>query len=135
MILRLTAQHLNLLRKEAIKAHPIEACGLLFGKLKDKTEGLVTKIVTAPNILHSTVRFEIDPKAFYDALMQAEKDGIEFIGLFHSHPAPATPSGVDIEFMRLWGDIVWLILSSTENEFAAFQMINGKIHSMVLKVE
>jgi len=88
-----------------------------------------------PNVLRSTVRFEIDPKAFYDAFMQADRDGLEFIGLFHSHPAPAYPSSVDLEFMRLWGDAVWLIMSSTDNNFAAFQMSDDKVKRVTVKTD
>ena len=135
IVVRLKEQHLSMLRREARKAYPLEACGLLFGKFADKTEAVVTKIVVTSNALKSTTRFEIDPETFYDALTRADKGGLKLIGLFHSHPAPAEPSQVDVEFMRLWNGAVWLILSLTENEFAAFQMINGKVRSATIKVE
>ena len=134
MILLLTKQQLNSLREGAKKVHPIEACAFLFGKITQK-EIVVEIVVTAPNTLKSTVRFEIDPKIFYQALTQATKNGLEFIGFFHSHPAPPSPSAVDLEFMKLWGDAVWVILSSIEDKFAAFQMIEGKVHSLTLKIK
>jgi len=134
MILRLTNQHLALLKEEARKSYPVEACALLFGKLTQK-EAIVESVVVTPNVLRSTVRFEIDSKAFYDALIRAEKEGLEFLGLFHSHPAPVSPSSVDLQFMRLWGDAVWLIFSSIDNQFAVFQMKNGKAHALTLKTE
>jgi len=134
MILRLNSQQLQFLRVEARKMHPIEACAILFGKMTQR-EAIVKRVVTVPNVLKSTTRFEIDPKAFFDAFMQADKEGLEFIGLFHSHPAPAYPSGVDLEFMRLWGDALWLILSSIYEKFAAFQMIDGKVHEVAVKTD
>jgi len=132
MILRIKSQQLRLLREEAGKAHPIEACALLFGKM-NRRQAVLERVVTTPNVLKSSVRFEIDPKTFYDAFMQADNDGLEFIGLFHSHPASAYPSSVDLEFMRLWGDAVWLIMSSTDNDFAAFQMLDGKVKRVTVK--
>jgi len=134
MILRSKTQQLQLLRKEARRVFPVEACAILFGKIT-KREAVVKKIAIVLNILKSTTRFEIDPKAFFDAFMQAHKNGLEFIGLFHSHPAPAYPSSVDLEYMRLWGDAVWLILSSTIENFAAFQMIDGKVREVFVKTD
>jgi len=134
MILRLNSQQLRLLREEACKVHPIEACALLFGKMT-REKAVLERVITTPNVLKSTVRFEIAPKTFYDDFMQADKDGLEFIGLFHSHPAPAYPSSVDLEFMRLWGDAIWLIMSSTDNKFAAFQMSDGKVHRVTVKTD
>jgi len=134
MILRLNTHHLRFLRKEARKVHPFEACAILFGKTTQR-EAIVKRVVTAPNILKSNTRFEIDPKAFFDAFMQADKEELEFIGLFHSHPAPAYPSSVDLKFMRFWGDAVWLILSSIYNNFAAFQMTNGKVNEVTVKTD
>jgi len=134
MNLRLKNQQLTLLKRETRKAHPIEACALLFGKLTENAV-VVERVVVTPNVLGSTVRFEIDSKAFYDAFKEADNDGLEFIGFFHSHPAPASPSSVDLQFMRLWGDAVWLIFSSTDNKFSAFQMKKGRVYALTLKAE
>ncbi len=134
MILRLTSEQLRLLRDESRKNHPVEACALLFGRLIDG-EAVVTRVVVMPNVLKSPTRFEADPQTVFNAFEQADRDGLQFIGLFHSHPAPASPSVVDIKYMRLWGEAVWLILSSNDGNMAAFQMINGDIHEVTLKVE
>jgi len=134
MILRLCTQQLRFLRKEARRVHPIEACAILFGKT-NRRGAIVKRVVTLQNVLKSTTRFEIASKAFFGAFMQAEKDGLEFIGLFHSHPAQAYPSVVDLEFMRLWGDAVWLILSSTHDNFAAFQMRDGNVRAVTVKTD
>jgi len=134
MILRLSTEQLQFLREEANRVRPIEACAILFGRTT-RRETIVKKVVTVQNVLKSTTRFEIDPKTFYDAFMQADKDGLEFIGLFHSHPAPAYPSSIDLKFMRLWGDTVWLILSSTHDNFAAFQMMDGKVNAVTVETD
>jgi len=89
----------------------------------------------ASNKLQSTIRFEIDPETFVKAFTEAEREGLDFIGLFHSHPAPAMPSPIDLKYMKLWGDILWLILSSTNGSLAAFQIVNGKVNEITIKVE
>jgi len=134
LILKLKSQQICLLRKESDKTRPIEACALLFGKLTDK-EATVSRVAVMPNILRSTVRFEIDPQAFYKVFMQAHAEGMEFVGIFHSHPAPANPSPADLQYMRLWGDAVWLILSQTDGGMAAFRMRAGVVEELTIKVE
>ncbi len=133
MILRLKRQHVNLLKEEARKVHPIEACAMLFGKLTQK-EAVVKRVVVAPNKLRSPARFEIDPKTFVNALTEADKEGLDFIGLFHSHPAPAKPSLIDLKYMKLWGDAIWLILSTIDSGIAAFQMTHNKVHEVSITV-
>ena len=134
MILRLQRQHVYLMKEETEKVHPIEACVMLFGKSTQK-EVVVKRVVVASNKLQSTVRFEIDPETFVHAFTEADREGLDFIGLFHSHPAPAKPSLIDLKYMKLWGDALWLILSSTNGNLAAYQMRNGKVREITIKVE
>jgi len=134
LILRLKRQQVNTFKKEAEKVHPIEACAMLFGRLTQK-EAVVKRVVVTRNKLQSTVRFEIDPEVFANAITQADKEEIDFIGLFHSHPAPPTPSLIDLKYMKLWGDALWLILSSINGSLAAFQMRDGKVREIAIKVE
>ncbi len=134
MILRLQPHHLDLLKQETRKVHPVEACALLFGKLS-KNEAFVEKVEVAPNELRSTVRFEIDPMRVVATFNEAEEEGLEFIGLFHSHPAPAVPSPIDLKFMKLWGDALWLILSSTDGNLAAYQIKDDKVEEAAIRIE
>lgn len=133
MILRIESQHVDLLKKEAQKVDPIEACALLFGEILEE-EVFVRKVVVTNNKLHSRKRFEISAKTVVNSMAAAEREGLEFVGLFHSHPAPATPSEIDIGFMRLWGDAVWLILSLTSGELEAYQMKDGKVRKITISV-
>ena len=134
MNLRLRRHHIRLLKEEARRVHPIEACGILFGKL-NHAEAVVEKVVIAPNILRSGERFEINPETVVKAIAESEKKGLHFIGLFHSHPASANPSLVDMKFMKLWGDAIWLILSLTDGKLAAFQMKDGLLEEVALELD
>ena len=134
MILRLRRQHVDLLKQEAEKVHPVEACALLFGKLS-QNEAVVEKVELAPNELQSTVRFEMDPENVAAAITEAEEEGLDFIGLFHSHPAPAAPSPIDLKYMKLWGDALWLILSSIDGNLAAYQLSDGTVKEVTIRME
>lgn len=114
--------------------HPVEACAMLFGELS-QNEAVVEKVEVAENRLLSTTRFEVDPAKVAAAVTEAEKKGYELIGLFHSHPAPAAPSSVDLKYMRLWGDALWLIMSSTDSKLAAYQLMDDKIKEATIRIE
>jgi proteasome lid subunit RPN8/RPN11 len=134
LILQLQRRHVELLKKEAEKVHPVEACAMLFGKLS-QNEAAVEKVEFAPNELRSTVRFEIDPAKVAAAFTEAEEESLEFIGLFHSHPAPAAPSPIDLKYMKLWGDALWLILSSTDGNLVAYQLKDNKVKEATIRIE
>lgn len=89
----------------------------------------------AKNILSSTVEFVISPKFVIAELKKAEKEGLELIGFFHSHPAAAYPSAVDLKTMKLWPNTVWLIFSLTEKKFSAYLIRNNILEEIELKIE
>ena len=134
LILRLQRLHVNLLNKEAEKVQPIEACALLFGKLSHD-EAVVKKVEFFQNKLQSPVKFHIDPEKVAAAFTEAVKEDLEFIGVFHSHPAPAEPSSIDLEGMKLWGDAFWLILSLTDGELAAYQLMDYSVEEATLQID
>jgi proteasome lid subunit RPN8/RPN11 len=123
-----------LLKQEAEKVHPVEACAMLFGNLSHD-EAVVEKVEVAPNELQSAVRFKIDPAKVAAAFTEAEEEGLDFIGLFHSHPAPAAPSPIDLKYMKLWGDALWLIMSSTDGNLAAYQLRDDTVKEATLRIE
>jgi len=100
-----------------------------------QNEAVVEKVEFAPNELQSTVRFEIDPVKVAAAFTDADEEGLDFIGLFHSHPAPAAPSPIDLKYMKLWGDALWLILSSTDGKLAAYQLTDDTVKEATIRIE
>ena len=129
LILEIQQHHLDLLKRETKKVYPIEACAILFGKYS-KNKITIQSIKFAPNRLQSTIKFEIDPTITVEAFSQAENEGLDFIGLFHSHPAPSFPSEIDLKFMKLWEGSLWLILSTTEDTFGAYTLEDSKLEKI-----
>jgi proteasome lid subunit RPN8/RPN11 len=85
MTLKIKKTHLNEIFEEAKKKYPIEACGILAGKKHD-SEAVVEKVYHAKNILNSTSAYRIDPADQIKAFQEAEIEGLEIIGFYHSHP-------------------------------------------------
>lgn len=134
MLLRLKQSQVNLLIKEAYQRKPIEACALLFGE-SSKDVCYVKKVVVTPNILNSSIKFEINPLLVLTESEKAEKEGLELVGFFHSHPAPSYPSEIDIKNMKLWTNTLWLIFSLTEDKIATYMFINKILKEVQLKIE
>ena len=76
-----------------IRALPNEGCGLLVGTL----EGLVHEVIASPNVADSAKVYEIDPAVVLRAARRADDEGLEVIGVFHSHThSEAYPSPTDV---------------------------------------
>lgn len=126
LIIRLSVDQINSLIEEVRKKFPIEVCGALFGLINGR-EVLVKKLVFLRNILNSEALFEIDPEEFLVEFIRSENEGLQHIGFFHSHQSEAKPSEIDMEFMKLWPESIWLIISSFNYDIAAYRIINGKL--------
>lgn len=134
MIIHLSKEQKSSLIEETRKKHPKEACGILFGDLK--SEGpIVRKIVPVRNVLESTTNFRIDAEEFLRSLSEAEREGMELVGFFHSHPATPQPSVTDTRSMKLWPENIWLIISSINHDMAAFTMVNSKTRRIKIRVD
>lgn len=74
------------------KHAPLEACGLLAGKGSS-----VESVLTVENQARSPVRFVMDPIGQLQAFEWIDSQGLDLLGIFHSHPAgPETVSPTDI---------------------------------------
>jgi len=109
---------------------PLEACGLLAGK-----ESRVEKIVGVLNQAQSPVRFVMDPYEQLHAFNWIESNGLDLVGIFHSHPTgPETVSATDIAEAAY--AVVHVILSRSDNEWKArgFWIEDGSAHEVTLQI-
>ena len=74
---------------------PREACGLLLGTRTD-TGHLVSRLAPVPNIALQADTFRLDPIAWRNKELAASVEGLEVLGVWHSHPnSNAEPSARD----------------------------------------
>jgi proteasome lid subunit RPN8/RPN11 len=72
---------------------PNEGCGLLLGT----SDGVVVEVLPSANVAESAKVYEIDSKVLLHAYRRAEDEGLDVIGVFHSHThSEAYPSPTDI---------------------------------------
>ena len=88
---------------------PLEACGLLAGH-----DSKVEAVLEVTNQAQSAVRYVMDPIEQLNAFEWIESNGLELIGIFHSHPTgPETVSPSDIAEAAY--AVVYIILARTDN--------------------
>lgn len=109
-----------------------EIIGILFGEnYKHGRKVVVYDFLT--NILHSNSRFRSDPEEFYEKISKAEKQDLDLVGFFHSHPTVPHPSRIDLKFMELWPDAYWLIIDSKTGKYSTWQHREKKIRTVTFK--
>jgi len=97
MSLTLGAPHVAEIRGEGRNSYPFECCGFLLGTSRGEDRRVV-RLLPAENRHEESPRnrYVIPPEAYLEAERTAEREGIEVVGFYHSHPdAPARPSEFD----------------------------------------
>jgi [CysO sulfur-carrier protein]-S-L-cysteine hydrolase len=115
-----------------IRALPNEGCGLLLGT----AEGLVHEVIASPNIADSAKVYEIQPTVLLRASRRADAEGLEVIGVFHSHThSEAHPSPTDV---RQAPDPTWhyvlISLADSPADVRSFRIIDGDVAPEVVDV-
>ena len=106
--LKISRRDLELIQAELEANSPYEACGVLVGMIEGAA-AVVEKAVPITNSNRTTQSFELEPKEFYNSWNNAEKNGQEIVGVYHTHPSSsAVPSQWDRETMQN-DPSVWLI--------------------------
>jgi proteasome lid subunit RPN8/RPN11 len=109
---------------------PLEACGLLAGK-NDRVE----KVILVRNQAQSPTRFVMEPYEQLQAFDWIESNGLDLLGIFHSHPAgPQTASFTDIAEAAY--EVIHLIWSRTQGPWQAraFWIENGSATEVSLQI-
>ncbi len=98
--------------------YPLETCGLLIGK-QDGSQVQVMRAVSARNLNTERAhdRYELAPEDLLAADETAQAEGLEIVGIWHSHPDhPARPSETDR--VQAWQGWSYVILSVYQGRVA-----------------
>jgi proteasome lid subunit RPN8/RPN11 len=91
---------------------PNECCGMVGG-----VDGEATEVIPVANAAASPLRYEMEPRAQYDAYTAIEDMGHELLAIYHSHTKSAAyPSQTDVNQAVAWPDQVYLIVSLEDPE-------------------
>ncbi len=114
-----------------VESHaPLEACGLLAGR-----DAKVEKIFFVQNQAQSPVRYVMDPIEQLNAFEWIESNGLNLLGIFHSHPTgPETVSPTDIAQAAY--AVTYIILSRANSSWRTrgFWIENGSFREVTLQI-
>ncbi len=89
--------------------YPREACGLLVGR-QEPGRVWIERVVSAPNLNTERARdrYELDPGTLMRTDAAARDEGLEIVGIWHSHPDhPAMPSETDrVQAWEGWSYVI-----------------------------
>lgn len=112
--MKITDAHLKQIYSHAQETYPAECCGFLLGSFE--SGGLVRRVRRAVNQnTERNDRFIISAEEFGQVQFAADDEGLEIIGIYHSHPDwPAIPSQTDMD--NAWEGVYYLIISIHEGK-------------------
>ena len=130
----LNQQQIDTLIQHCEKAGSFESCAMLLGRHNDQQWNVKEIFLTRNSDGNSETNFTIAPEELLYGYKLADEKHLELIGVFHSHPhSIASPSQTDKEFMKLNGDIPWLIFSGLNQDLKAF-IFNEDVEEIAIHV-
>src|SRR3981189_3140828 len=110
----------------------LECCGLLAG-----AGGVITRIFPAKNALASPTAYDYDPQDLFELFRRMREEGLEHLGIYHSHPATEiVQSPGDIE-LAAYPDEAYFIISplpAAPNPVRAFSIRDGHVEELEIEI-
>jgi len=124
--LKISWKNLEKILEHAEKSLPIEACGILAGRRVEQ-EGIVERVYPVRNLLNSSSEYQMDPQEQIRVFEEVEREGLEVIGFYHSHPYwEPLWSRIDDERSKPWTGYSFLIVSPKTGNYRAYFRMEEK---------
>jgi len=131
-LVRMTRAAFECLLAEASANPNIECCGLMAGR-----DGVISAVFPAKNALQSATAYEIAPEELFALFRRMRLEGLEHLGLYHSHPQGENfPSPSDLE-RAFYPDAAYFIVSQNAAVFRpirAFRIREGRAREILLEL-
>jgi len=121
---------LSISAEKAIRAHgeatyPHECCGFLFGSEQADQRDISHYLeVENSQVENRERRFLVSTDDYKNAEAHAEKNGLQLLGIYHSHPDhPAIPSETDrMQAMPFFSYIIVAVAKGTSQELTSWTL-------------
>ena len=118
------------------KAGLAESCAMLLGTHNEQQWNVKEVFLTRNAHNESETSFIISPEELLQGHQFAEKKHLELVGILHSHPnSAASPSDMDKKFMKINGDVPWIIFSGINTDLRAFILEEDMVSEKEIKVK
>jgi proteasome lid subunit RPN8/RPN11 len=120
------------LLRQARHAPEVECCGLLAGR-----DAVITRVLPATNARRSATRYEIAPEELFRLFKEMRADGLEHLGIYHSHPKGMNvPSPTDVR-LAYYPEAAYVIVSPlpmVRQPVRAFRIRGGRFTELHLEM-
>lgn len=114
------------IRAHAESTYPEECCGALLGRDNDDGSRTITGVLRIGNTKDEERkrRYLIDPKDLLQAEKTARAQGVDVVGIYHSHPDhPSEPSEFDrVHAMPFWSYIIVACAKGTTAKLQSWRL-------------
>jgi len=132
----LNQKQIDVLTQHSQKSGISESCAMLLGTHNDQQWNVKEVFLTRNAHNESETSFIIHPEELLQGYQLAEKKRLELVGIFHSHPdSSASPSNFDKKFMKVNGDIPWIIFSGINTDLKAFILEKNMEDTKEIKIK
>ncbi len=111
---------------------PNESCSLLLGNIVNN-EYRVKVIKRMENMEHSKYSFNMDPDELMKTYQWSSANGLNVIGVYHSHLVGSNPSNTDLTFMKI-NPVIWLIYDVSSSTYNAFLLVQDTLEEIKIEV-
>ena len=130
--LLITETQMDTLTRFTEEDFPHESCSLLLGNIVDNKYH-VKVLKRMENVAHSEISFNIDPDELIKVYQWASDNGLNVIGIFHSHLVGTNPSNTDLTFMKI-NPVIWLIYDVSTETYKAFLLLQDSLEEIKVKI-
>ena len=138
MTLRFSMEVLAQIHAYGAEAYPNEGAGFLFGS--DESERTVQTIYCLLNSREEAARhnrYLITAEDYLKAELEADKQGLQLVGVFHSHPDhPNRPSEFDREWAQpFFSYVITSVESGKAVESRSWRLVEDRSHFEEEKIQ
>jgi len=132
----LNQKQVDALIQHSEKAGLAESCAMLLGTHNDQQWNVKEVRLTRKSHTDSETSFIISPEELLQGHQLAEKKQLGLVGIFHSHPnTAASPSNMDKKYMKVNGDVPWIIFSGINTDLRAFKLEQDMENTEEIKIK
>jgi [CysO sulfur-carrier protein]-S-L-cysteine hydrolase len=132
IILLVTENQIDSLIRSTKEDFPNESCSLLLGSIVDD-QYLVKVLKKMENKTHSEYSFHMDSDELMKVYKWASDNGLDVIGVYHSHLEGSNPSDTDLTFMKI-NPVIWLIYDVSKSTYSAFLLVQDYLKQIKIEI-
>ncbi len=130
MILQLDEELLAEIRRHAEENYPEEGAGLILGEKGSETQRAIQLMPFTNRSAEETRRhrYRLDPQDMLAAELEGQRQGLDVLGIFHSHPDhPAEPSQYDTHWAFPWfSNVITSVQDGKAHETRSWRLSKGR---------